>query len=78
MGITKKLNKLGNGHALYIDKAILALIGASGDTEFDISTTDGRSLLLTPVVDEKRDEKVQDSLAKINKRYGKALKKLAE
>ena len=78
MGLTKKLNKQGNGHALYIDKALLELIGASADTLFDISTTDGRSLLLTPIVDEKRDEKVQDSLAKINKRYGKALKKLAE
>jgi len=78
MGITKKLNKQGNGHALYIDKAILELIGANADTKFDISTTDGRSLLLTPIVDEKRDRKVQNSLAKVNKRYGKALEKLAE
>ena len=41
-------------------------------------TTDGRALVLTPVLDPKRRKLFTGALTKVNKKYPKALKKLAE
>ena len=73
----KTLTKHGNSLALLIEKPILELIGADADTLFDIST-DGQVLILSPVKDEGRDSAFQTALDKVNSRYPKALKKLAE
>jgi len=73
----KTLTKHGNSYALVIDKPILELIRAAPDTPFEI-ITDGQSLLLTPVRDRKDDKKFKDSLDMVHKRFGRAMKKLAE
>jgi antitoxin component of MazEF toxin-antitoxin module len=73
----KTLTKHGNSLALVIEKPILELIGADAETPFDIST-DGQVLILSPVKDAGRDAAFKAALAKANKRYPKALKKLAE
>ena len=76
----KKLTKFGNSLALIIDKPMLALIGATEDTEFEIRT-DGSSLILDPVVGPGKvsdDEKFQKAYEEIIKKYGSALKKLAD
>ncbi len=44
----KKLSKFGNSKALVIDKPILELINIGEETELEIST-DGKSLIITPV-----------------------------
>jgi len=52
-------------------------IRATPETQFEI-VTDGQSLVLTPVRDAKHDKKFKESLEMVHKRFGRALKKLAE
>ena len=73
----KTLTKHGNSLALVIEKPVLELIGADADTPFDIST-DGQVLILSPVKDAGRHKAFKAALNKVNTRYPKALKKLAE
>ena len=73
----KTLTKHGNSLALVIEKPVLELIGADADTPFDIST-DGQVLILSPVKDTGRRKAFKAALEKVNARYPKALKKLAE
>jgi len=75
--MVKKLTKHGNSYALVIDKPIMELIQAEPDTPFEI-LTDGRSLLLTPVRDAREEKKFEQALEMIHKRFGRAMKKLAE
>jgi len=46
--MNKKLVKVDGGLAIVIDLALLAVIGAEGATELDL-TTDGSRLILTPI-----------------------------
>jgi antitoxin MazE len=73
----KSLTKHGNSLALVIEKPVLELIGADADTLFNIST-DGQVLILAPVKDPARGSAFRAALDKVNARYPKALKKLAE
>jgi antitoxin component of MazEF toxin-antitoxin module len=73
----KTLTKHGNSLALVIEKPVLELLGANAETPFDI-TTDGQVLILSPIKDASRKEEFQSALDKVNRRYPKALKKLAE
>ncbi len=73
----KTLTKHGNSLALIIEKPVLELLGVDPETPFNI-TTDGQALILTPVKDAGRVEAFQSALAKVNNRYPKALKTLAE
>jgi antitoxin component of MazEF toxin-antitoxin module len=75
--MVKTLTKHGNSLALVIEKPILDLIGAEADTPFDV-TTDGQALVLTPVKDAYRQTSFKSTLDKVNQKYAKALKKLAE
>lgn len=75
--MVKTLTKHGNSLALVIDKAILELLKVDADTPLEIST-DGNSLIISPVRDKKRREKFTAALNSVNKQYGRALKKLAE
>jgi antitoxin MazE len=77
MAMTKTLIKHGNSLALVIDKPILELLHISPETPLEL-TTDGRCLLVSPVRDKKREDRLRASLAKINRRYGNDLKRLAE
>ena len=73
----KTLAKHGNSLALIIDKAILELLKINADTPLDIST-DGQVLVITPVRDEAHRERFKKVLDNTNKKYGRALKHLAE
>ena len=73
----KSLKRHGNSFALVIEKPILELLGADTETDFDV-TTDGQALVLTPLIDAKRHSRFKSALSRVNKRYPKALKKLAE
>jgi antitoxin component of MazEF toxin-antitoxin module len=75
--MVKTLTKHGNSYALVIDKPILELIQATPETPFEI-ITDGQSLLVSPVRDPKDEKKFKDALAMVHKRFGRAMKKLAE
>ncbi|MCC5830922.1 MAG: AbrB/MazE/SpoVT family DNA-binding domain-containing protein, partial [Phycisphaeraceae bacterium] len=67
----------GNSYALIIDKAILELLNIGPDSLLEL-TTDGKALTVAPVADTKRRQKFEQAVKETNRRYGKALKKLAE
>lgn len=73
----KKLVSHGNSAALIIDKPILELLKVDMDTPLEIST-DGRSLIISPVENGKREKKFRAALEKVNRSHGKILKKLAK
>jgi antitoxin MazE len=75
--MTKTLIRHGNSLALVIDKPILELLQINPETPLEL-TTDGDRLLVSPVRDRKRRERLRKSLAKINRKYGNDLKRLAE
>jgi len=78
MTIKKKLTKHGNSFALVIERPILDLLGIDDTTLLQVSTPDGASIVITPVKTKALRAKFSSSLKKINKKYGRALKKLAE
>ncbi len=78
MTVTKKLTRHGNSYALVIERPILELLGIDTDTLLRISTPDGASIVITPVKDKAQKRKFSSSLRKINKKYGRVLKNLAE
>lgn len=74
----KNLTKHGNSYALIIDRPILELLQIDADTPLSIET-DGKSLTIRPLdKTDQRQTRLQKSLEKVNDRYGKVLKRLAE
>ncbi len=78
MTVTKKLAKHGNSYALIIERPILDLLGIDSETLLQISTPDGVSIVITPIKNKAQQHRFSSSLKKINKKYGRALKRLAE
>jgi antitoxin component of MazEF toxin-antitoxin module len=72
----KRLTKHGNSWALVIDKPILELLRIDPQAPLEIST-DGQTLIVSPVPDAQREEKFNAALEKIKSKYGRALNKLA-
>lgn len=75
--MTKMLIRHGNSLALVIDKPILEMLGITADTPLEV-TTNGDSLLISPVRSRARQQKLRASLEKINQKFGDDLKRLAE
>ena len=73
----KTLTKHGNSYALVIDKPILELLKFEPGEPLEVST-DGKVLTITRASDASRKGRLTRSLAKVNARHGKALKRLAE
>ena len=78
MTVTKKLTKHGNSYALIIERPILELLGIDSDTLLEISTPDGSSIVITPLRNAGQEQRFSVSLDEINRKYGRALKRLAE
>ena len=76
----KKLVRHGNSRALIIDKPILELIGANEDSEFTITTRDGRSLTITPVRSAEEERRLAFEYAAEDAivRYGETFRRLSE
>ena len=73
----KTLTKHGNSWALVIDKPVLELLNIGPETPLKIRT-DGQTLIVAPADGSERKEKFRSALEETNRRYGKALKRLAE
>ncbi len=73
----KTLTRHGNSLALVIDRAVLDMLKIDAETPLEIST-DGQVLVVSPVRDAAHREKFQAALKEANRRYGRALKRLAE
>ncbi len=75
--MVKRLTKTGNSLALVLDRPLLEATGISADTALEIST-DGDVIVITPVRDQQRAEKLRAGVEKINDRYAGVFQKLAE
>jgi antitoxin component of MazEF toxin-antitoxin module len=73
----KTLTKHGNSLALILDKPILELLNIEPETPLSV-TTDGKSLILSPVQDVERSEKLTKIRARVNKKYETTFSKLAD
>jgi antitoxin component of MazEF toxin-antitoxin module len=73
----KKMIQHGNSAAIIIDKPIMELLDFDIDTPLEIST-DGRNLIISPIKDIERLEKLKSSLSKINQKHRRTLEKLAQ
>ena len=51
--MAKRLQAIGKSKGLIIDEPLLELLGITQETELDI-TTDGKSLIVTPIARERR------------------------
>lgn len=75
--MVKTLTKHGNSYALIIDKPILDLLKFEPGEPLEV-TTDGKVLTISRASDASRMSRLSKSLAKVNAKHGKALKRLAE
>ncbi|MBE7464708.1 MAG: AbrB/MazE/SpoVT family DNA-binding domain-containing protein [Planctomycetes bacterium] len=75
--MVKTLTKHGNSYALIIDRAILDLLKITSETPLEIST-DGQCLTIAPVRDDAHRAKFKKAMGDVNRKYARALKKLAE
>ena len=75
--MTKTLTRHGNSYALVIDKPIMELLHVTPDTPFRI-VTDGQCLVLSPVRRRAEEKKFEDALKMVHRRFGRAMKRLAE
>ena len=73
----KKLTRHGNSLALVMPRGVLDLLSIEADTPLDIST-DGEILIISPIKDEKRRRKFEKAVRETNRKYGRALKRLAD
>jgi antitoxin MazE len=73
----KNLTVIGNSLGLIIEKPILDLLGFSRDTELEI-TTDGRRLVIEPVGQIERSERIRSLTRKVIRSHEKTFRKLAE
>ncbi len=73
----KTLTAHGNSAALIIDKPIMELLGITLKTPLKIST-DGKSLVISPIRDAGREAQFQDILQRVNSEHASTLRKLAE
>lgn len=77
MPIVKKLTKHGNSQALVLDKSTMDLVGIESWVSI---TTDGSKLIIEPAEPGQISDpsaRVEAALEKGNRKYGRALKRLA-
>jgi len=77
MALIKKLTKHGNSYSLTIDRTLMELLDIDTETPLEISTSDGQSLTITPIREELQQDFVKKKLKEFNRKYGRALKRLA-
>jgi antitoxin component of MazEF toxin-antitoxin module len=75
--MVKKLTKSGNSLALVIDKPMLDALDLDADTPLEVST-DGEVIVIAPLRDRERNEKLKAVVREAHERYGGVFKRLAE
>ena len=73
----KTMIQHGNSSALIIDKPIMDLLNIGQDTPLEI-ITDGKNIIISPVHESNRLERLSSSLSKINSKHSNTLKKLSK
>ena len=73
----KKLSKHGDDLVLVLDRALLEQLKIDEQTVLEV-TTDGRTLVVSPLADEEYRERFERAAASVMERYDKTFKRLAE
>jgi antitoxin MazE len=73
----KNLTVIGNSLGIIIEKPILDLLGISKETQLEM-ITDGQRLIIEPVKQEERAEKIKDATRRVMKNHDKTLRELAK
>lgn len=73
----RTLKKHGNSMALVIEKPIMEALGIQADTPLQV-TLSGNTLMVTPTHVGVGQERVEQALKKMRRRYGAMLKRLAD
>jgi antitoxin MazE len=74
--MVKRMVQHGNSSALIIDKPIMELLNIDTDTPLEIST-DGQNIIISPVTDLNRINRLEKALVNINQKHESTLRKLA-
>ena len=72
----KHLTRTGNSYAVVIDRPILEATEIAPDTPLEIST-DGDVIIISPVRDHARIQKLRGGMAKVHERYAGVFRRLA-
>lgn len=75
--MSKRLTRSGNSLALVIDKPLLEALDIDAETDLELST-DGDVLVVSPVRNRRRRQKLKELVAEAHERYGGVFKRLAE
>jgi antitoxin component of MazEF toxin-antitoxin module len=73
----KHLTRQGNSLAIIIDRPILDLVDVNEQTPLKISV-DGRKIILEPLRPEEVEQRFTTAAHKVEKRFGKMFKRLAQ
>lgn len=73
----KTMIQHGNSSALVIDKPIMDLLNIEQNTPLEI-ITDGKNIIISPIRETNRLERLSSYLNKVNKKHSNTLKKLAK
>jgi antitoxin MazE len=72
-----KLIAWGDDLALVLDHSILDQLNITLDTPLDVSV-EGQRIRIKPIYKEAGPDDIKEALERVNRRYGRALKRLAE
>lgn len=72
-----QLTRHENSWAVVIDQPMIDLLNIEPETQLEI-TTDGKVLTITPMTEPITQSEFEAALAKTNRKFGNALRKLAE
>jgi antitoxin component of MazEF toxin-antitoxin module len=73
----KHLTRQGNSLAVIIDKPILDMLDIDEKTPLKL-TSEGRKIILEPMSEKEIEQRFLAAADKVEKRFGRALKRLAE
>jgi antitoxin component of MazEF toxin-antitoxin module len=74
--MVKSLTKVGNSHAILLDRAIMDLLGLDEKSRVTL-TVSGGSLIVTPVEPVADQEKFEAAAERAEKKFANLLKQLA-
>ena len=77
MALTKRLTAFGNSFGVVIDKPILELLAITKDTDLQVSTDDGRRIIIEPKATPHR-AKLERAHARAVQNHGETFRKLAK
>jgi antitoxin component of MazEF toxin-antitoxin module len=77
MALNKKLVAFGNSYGVVIDKPILELLNITKETELEVTTDDGRRIIIQPKSVDRR-ARLEAAHSRAVRNHGRTFQKLAK